>query len=239
VLLEAEDQQKYKQQEREGNSLLLSRIASGFYDHEIMASLRIIQKVPERTVYVRLMHEMEKTGQYPWSPHEPSDFIRAYRHVVNLSREMGIRNIRWVWSPAGDRKAADFWPGSAYVDQIGLSIYATKEWKSTTSKPGQIPSLASLLNDKLWVSRYEKPILLTEVGVTGSDDEKSVWIRDAVQHVSSFPSVWGWVYFDARQPKFMPTEIGFPDWSLSQDQARYLRSLLSGTERNHVITHSL
>ena len=151
---------------------------------------------------------------------------------MNLSREKGIRNIRWVWSPAGDRKAADFWPGADYVDHIGLSIYATREWSSTTSQPGQIPSLASLLNDKLWVAKYGKPILLAEVGVSGSEGQKMAWIRDGIQQLASFSNVWAWVYFDAKQPKFMPTEIGFPDWSLSQSQAHTLQSLLAGIEAN-------
>jgi beta-mannanase len=230
ALLETQDQEKFKRQEKEGNERLLTRIPSGLYDHEIISSLREIQKVSGRTVYVRLMHEMDITGQYPWSPRQPLDFIRSYRHIVNLSREMGIRNIRWVWSPAGDRKAADFWPGADYVDQIGLSIYATREWPSTTSQPGQIPSLASLLSDKLWVSKYGKPILLAEVGVNGSEEEKMAWLRESTEHLISSPSVWAWVYFDAKQPKFMPTKIGLPDWSLSQEQARYLQVLLSSAE---------
>lgn len=218
---------EFKNIEQARNKTLLSDIPNGYYDSALLASLNEIKKYPHHRILVRLMHEMEIVGQYPWSSPESSEFIHAYRYIVNLAKAHNVKNIQWVWSPAGNKNASQYWPGSKYVDHVGLSIYAAASWNPQEQKPHmRIPPFSSLISDKYWVSIYNKPIILAEVGVSGNEAERIQWLADGIPHLKSFHSIWAWLYFDAKQPNFMPTSIGFPDWGLTVKEAQKLKNLL-------------
>jgi len=227
ALMEVGDPHTYAQRERQANLTLLADIAAGRYDEPLLLSLQEIQRAGSGPVLVRFMHEMEITGQYPWSPAQAEAFIAAYRHGVALSRKHGLDRIRWVWSPAGFKKAAAFWPGWDVVDVVGLSLYATPEWNGGLVPPGRNLSLDQLLKARYWVRSYGKPILLAEVGINAPRDEKQAWFRQALADLPYFPEVVGWIYFNQRQPAIVPLEIGFPNWGLTDGEASDLREVLS------------
>lgn len=208
----------YKQKEVE----LLKDIANGVYDKQLIASLIAISRSQNAQTIVRVMHEMEFTRQYPWHTERPNEFIQAYRHVVDLSRRLGIKNLLWMWSPAGLRNAEAYWPGDSYVDYIGLSIYAAPQWNWGHAPDGENLSFETLLKWKYWVEKFNKPIILAEVGVTGSSETKSRWLLNASRSIHKFPKVVGWIYFNQQQPEIVTTEIGLPDWSLSKVEAAQL-----------------
>ena len=227
ALLELGDPTTYAERERQANRSLLAEISAGRHDRDLLVSLRQIAEAGrDHPVLVRLMHEMEITGQYPWSPADPKAFIAAYRHTVALSRRHNLSGIRWVWSPAGAEKAAAFWPGGDMVDFVGVSIYATPEWNGGLVPEGHNLSLDRLLKSKYWVRRYGKPILLTEVGINGPADEKRAWFREAITALPYFPEVVGWVYFNQRQPPIVQLPFGLPNWGLSPQEAADLRKAL-------------
>ena len=62
-------------------------------------------------------------------------FVLAWRHVHDLVMAGGAKNILWVWAPASLRAPSDpsspndtshLYPGDAYVDEIGFSVYNKK-----------------------------------------------------------------------------------------------------------------
>ena len=226
AVLELGDPQTYKHRERQANRTLLADISAGKHDRDLLVSLRMIAGWGDRLVLVRLMHEMEITGQYPWSPADARAFIAAYRHVVRLARHQGFNNLRWVWSPAGFQRAAAFWPGADVVDVVGLSLYATPEWNGALVPNGHNLSLDRLLKDRYWVRRYGKPILLAEVGIQGPSQAKRAWFRQALHDLPYFPEVVGWIYFNQRQPPIVPLPFGLPNWGLSDAEAADLRQSL-------------
>ena len=68
-------------------------------------------------------------GDPTW-PDGPERFRDAYRHVVDLTRRAGARNLTWVFhldaspEPDADWNAAHwYYPGDDYVDWIGFSAY--------------------------------------------------------------------------------------------------------------------
>ena len=80
-------------------------------------------------VYLRYAHEMNGTW-YPWS-YEPRMFVLAWRRLVRLFRSVGVRNVRFVWSPnpnlyEGKRPWLQhlrlYWPGRQYVDYVGSTM---------------------------------------------------------------------------------------------------------------------
>ena len=69
--------------------------------------------------------------------------FRAYRHLVDLSRAAGADDLTWVFHVNGDswprtawNRPAAYYPGDAYVDWIGVSIYGTGRRVSTTAASG-------------------------------------------------------------------------------------------------------
>ncbi len=60
----------------------------------------------------------------------PENFRRAYRHVVDRVRARGATNIKWMFHANNYSYPLDTWnfapayyPGSDYVDWLGLSVY--------------------------------------------------------------------------------------------------------------------
>lgn len=210
---------------------LLSDISAGRHDQHLLASLRRLAADRTQTVYVRLMHEMEIKEQYPWWSKDPQEFIRAYRHVVKLAEDQGLHNLRWIWSPAGFRSAAAFWPGDDVVDYVGLSLYATPEWNANLAPLGTNLSLDQLLKARYWVRRYGKPIILAEVGIDDTPSNRQRWFAEAIHDLRYFPEVVAWVYFNQPQPDIVQLDIAPPNWSLSEQEAQALKKLLEPATR--------
>lgn len=189
---------------------LLGDVLAGRHDAELRAIARTLAAHPG-VVLLRFAHEMDKPGQYPWSYRDPGRYRTLYHSVhARMSRE-GPRNLRWVWSPAGTPQADRFWPGDRYVDLIGISIYASRAWSPDRS----LESFERQVRQKRWLQqRFGRPLLLAEVGVSGSAEDQRRWLREAVASLSRFPEVCGLVYFQAPQPSWMPLVTGHEDWAL-------------------------
>ncbi|MEB3250989.1 MAG: glycosyltransferase family 2 protein [Cyanobacteriota bacterium] len=205
------------------DATLLQDITAGRYDPTLERLFQVIGAASPQPILLRFAHEMEMVGRYPWAVPEAPAYIAAYRHVVDLAREAGVKNVRWVWSPAGNAEARAYWPGAEYVDYVGLSIYATPEWTWGLAPPGELLSFAELISHKYWVAEaYHRPVLLTEVGVNAVPAAKQQWLEEAVRVFNDFPTIRAWVYFNQVQPDIVPLEIGKPAWQLTPDQARRL-----------------
>jgi cellulose synthase (UDP-forming) len=194
-------------------STLLQDIAAGKYNETLDRALHTIHQITPKKVLLRWGHEMEIVGQYPWSVADAQAYIRAYRHLVARARQLGIDNIIWVWSPAGNANAINYWPGEDMVDIVGISIYATPEWHP--DRTHSLPSFDRLMQQKAKVLyHWKKPILIAEVGVNAPPDEQKQWLIQAIDQLKKFPSVIGWVYFNQIQPEIVPLAIPRPNWKL-------------------------
>lgn len=226
AVLSLEPRSTYKEREAAANKMLLKSISNGFYDAELKSSLEALSGPADAPVIIRVMHEMEATKQYPWFNEDPKLFISAYKHIVNLARDMNLKNLQWMWSPVGFVQADKYWPGSEYVDFVGLSIYATPEWNGGFVPKGANLSMDMLLKARYWVRKYDKPIILAEVGINDIPPRRINWLKDAFRSLPYFPEVVGWVYFNQQQPPVITLPFGLPDWSLSPGEASELKSLL-------------
>lgn len=230
INVKEQDMNNYAAIEAEYNKSLLSDIALGKYDESIKTSLNAMASNPRQRVLVRLMHEMEMTRQYPWFSESPESYILAYRHVVELSRNLGFHHLEWIWSPVGLEKASAFWPGADYVDFVGISIYATPEWTWGHAAKGENLPLRTLVEWKSWIKRYGKPLILAEVGVNASPQDQLRWLGEGAKALTTMPEVAAWVYFNQKQPPVITLDIGLPDWSLSKDTAEGLMRKLESSQ---------
>jgi beta-mannanase len=97
--------------------------------------------------------------------------MNPFRHVVDVFREEGVANARWVWSSAGTSRAVEFYPGDDVVDYVGLTILGDPTWDASFGLPAQ--SFSDLLRSRYAVVQgIGKPIIIAELGVSGAIDRQ-------------------------------------------------------------------
>ena len=168
-------------------------IADGYYDNylsEYAASVRDYG----HPVVIGFGHEMNAPW-YSWGYKRvaPATFIAAWRHIVKLFGHFGALNVTWLWTINSDRPGTgpvqDWWPGSKYVDWIGIDGYYVKPSDTFTSVFGHtIEQVRAFTSD---------PVLLSEtaVGPTAGQFEK---INDLFAGMSHWQTL-GLVWFDKDQ----------------------------------------
>jgi beta-mannanase len=194
---------------------VLDAVAAGRADEQLRRLARAVRAAYPQAVLVRWGHEMDLSGLYPWAANAPDLYRAAFRRVVTVFREEEASNARWVWSPAGDPAAEAYYPGDDAVDYIGLTILGDETWDAGFGLPPQ--SFVELLRP-----RYErmvgfgKPIILAEVGVSGSPDRQADWLAQAAGALAEFPAIRALGYFNdvnAANSRLAHR----PDWRLAPE----------------------
>jgi len=193
---------------------VLKDVASGIRDDDLRQLARTARAAAPQVVLVRWGHEMELGTLYPWSGQDPDEYRRAFRRVVTVFREEGATNVRWVWSPAGIAGAEVYYPGDDVVDYVGLTVLGDEGWDRGFGLPPQ--SFAEVLRPRYTlIEQFQKPVIVTEAGVSGTRDRQARWLRNAVPALDEMPLVRAIVYFnDVNTPNtIVPTR---PDWRVDQ-----------------------
>jgi hypothetical protein len=168
----------------------LNDITAGVHDAYLTSWAQGIKALTPNLVYLRILHEQNLIGQYPWTVYPgnpfgntPAQYVAAWQHVVNLFRAQGVTNVRWVFNVGGDLTnnplPAGTYPGDAYVDYVGADMYDTAPVGSVALDAPLIRAIAP-----------SKPVLDGEVG--GS----AAWVSSELSpyaHASHVSVVW----FDA------------------------------------------
>jgi hypothetical protein len=116
----------------------LADIQAGMCDSYLRACAQIAA-ASRSPIYIKFATGMNGK-RHPWCAHEkgnsPALYIAAWRHVVDVFRENGAGNVRWVWAPdpeyAGSTPLASVYPGDRYVDWLAIEgdVIATRPWES-------------------------------------------------------------------------------------------------------------
>lgn len=198
---------------REGPLSLLQGINAGYYDREIQRTCETLADMG-MPVFVRWGHEMEvPTGRYPWADDDSDAYIAAYRRFVDACRTEG-KEFYYVWSPRGDGPHYKYYPGAAYLDVVGLSIYsysvADLDWF------GRVRSFEESLAERYEDARvYGKPIMIAELGVEGGAEWQHQWLAKGLSKMDQFPQVESIVYFNAVDHReAWDPKWPVPDWSI-------------------------
>jgi hypothetical protein len=170
-------------------------------------------------VMVRWGHEMNGNW-YPWSGprngNNPELYIAAYRHVHDLVKGSGARNVIWVWCanatsvPEADfNKAERYYPGDKYVDWVSIDGY---NW-GTSNETSTWQSFDEIFGNSLRdLERYapHKPVLMGEIACTSRGGDKKAWIQNFFSSVKTeYPNLRGWVWFNLNKET---------DWSFESDK---------------------
>lgn len=182
----------------------LDRIAAGDFDAHITRWGQALASWGY-PVQLRFAHEMNGNW-YPWAEglngNQPGDYVQAWRHVHDVVAATGATNVSWVWSPNvpyyGSTDLAGLYPGSGYVDIVGLDGY---NWGTSASWSGWIspqdlfgPGIAQLRGLAPGV-----PILIAETASSEAGGDKAAWNTELVSYLAAQPDVMGFVWFHIQK----------------------------------------
>lgn len=201
----------------------LSAIASGAQDGFLHAFARDMAAF-KHPVLFRLNGEMNGSWEPYFDQAGGPNFIAAWRHVVDVFRADGARNVTWVWcpnvtGPAGSNSAtaedrlAQWYPGDDYVDWTGFDTY---NWSSSNGAPWMTFDQVMTGYPKWYGDTYHavlklapsKPMLLGEFASHNQGGDKTAWIKDALAKIpTTYPAIRAILWFnagDASKPAAWP-----------------------------------
>ena len=178
----------------DGTPVPLASIASG-EDDPYLRSFAAAVKEFRSHIVLSFGHEMNGSW-YPWGYKHtsPKTFVAAWRHIVQVFREAGASNVTWLWTvnvmanniPVPIPSPKDWWPGSAYVNWIGIDGYYYKSSSGFDSVFGPtIAAVRGLSND---------PILIAETGAPPTAGQTAK-INDLFAGVRAY-GLLGFMWFD-------------------------------------------
>jgi mannan endo-1,4-beta-mannosidase len=185
----------------EPTGIKLSAIASGVYDTYLRDYASVVRSYG-RGVIIGFGHEMNGYW-YSWGTRgaRPAEFVAAWRHIVDIFRSAGARNVTWLWTvniidtKTGIPAPGPWWPGSSYVSWVGIDGYYYKpSWTFAPLFGPTIKAVRTLTHD---------PILISETGATAAAG-KAAKITDVFAGVRAY-GLLGLVWYDA---------MGVRDWRI-------------------------
>lgn len=200
----------------------LKEITQGVYDAYFEEAADAVHEFGG-PVFISINHEMNGTwepfseaydgSQGPAPKVTASDFILAWRHMVDIFRRKGANNAAFVWSPnvpdVGPVPFTKYYPGDEYVDWVGASFYSGNP----------IENLDQIY--RTYAAR--KPIFITE-WATGADKNKyyvgfpgeAKWVDSFFKSLNTrYPRVKAISWF-----QWDKTQYGESNYQLQRDAAQ-------------------
>jgi hypothetical protein len=188
----------------------IAGIASGQYDGYLTAYAEAVRAY-RHPIILSFGHEMNGSwSSWGYTHTSPATFVAAWRHIVDLFRELGAGNVTWLWTVniINDTQRgripppAPWWPGSSYVNWVGIDGYYLKSsWQFAPLFGPTIAKVHALTSD---------PILIAETGATAAAGQPAK-IADVFAGIHSY-GLLGFVWFDS-------TNSIHQDFSLSSPAA--------------------
>ncbi|HXZ72785.1 MAG TPA: glycosyl hydrolase [Streptosporangiaceae bacterium] len=178
----------------EPRNVSLAAIAEGKYD-AYLSQFAVHVKAYGHPVIMSFGHEMNGFW-YPWANRHtsPATFVAAWRHIVTLFRDLGARNVTWLWTAniidnRNNRipSPRPWWPGGSYVNWVGIDGYYQKP--SFAFAPLFGPTIANVR------TFTHKPILIAETGVATVAGQPAK-IADLFKGVHAY-GLLGFIWFDS------------------------------------------
>jgi len=183
-------------------------------------------------ILIRPFAEMDG-DYYPWGYHtngnnNPADFVKAWKHVVDIYRKVGATNVQFVWCQSslqqdlidkGNNRniLKQLYPGDDYVDYLALDGYASAKnnWRSVSDEFG--PSY------QLLTSFSTRPMIFFEIGTSENPNDptaKANWITQGFLTTipTQFPAVKAVSWMDAKNSFINPGTTNDADWAVDTSQ---------------------
>lgn len=182
----------------------LANITAGNFDTHIRNYAKAA-KATNTDFYLRPMHEMNGNW-YPWAEsvngNKKGDYIKAWKHIVDIFRSEGATNAKFVWCPnvnySGSTPLAQVFPGDDYIDYICMDGY---NWGNTNGGWQSFSTLfASTYNQITTLST--KPVIIGETASAEQGGNKANWITSAYgPEIDTMPRIVLINWFNANKEK--------------------------------------
>ena len=100
-------------------------IASGAWDKSVILPEAGALKSFHHKIFLDFNHEFDNSETKQTGT--PAQYKAAYRHIENVMKRAGVRNVIWAWVSTGDvyhaKRIKESYPGPRYVDWIGYDPY--------------------------------------------------------------------------------------------------------------------
>jgi hypothetical protein len=188
-------------------SVSLANVAEGRYDPYLRSYAIAVKKFGTQVI-LSFCHEMNGAW-YSWgyTHTSPAVFVAAWRHVVNVFRSEGARNVTWLWtvniisSTNNIPSPAPWWPGRSYVTWVGIDgYYYGPSWRFDSTFGPTIAAVRDLT---------AAPVLVAETGASTSAGQPAK-ITDLFSGVQAY-GLRGFVWFDE--------DYGGRDWRIGSPAA--------------------
>ncbi len=141
-------------------------------------------------------------------------YIAAWRKVVSIFQARGVTNAKYLWIMtanafrvgSGDRRFAIKWyPGDAYVDDLGADVYNDYTCRSTSDSPWYPLTTEIEKFRQFGAARPTKPMWLAEWASTDDPADlgrKAQWITQAREALKApaYDQIVGVLYFHKNRP---------------------------------------
>jgi mannan endo-1,4-beta-mannosidase len=150
----------------------VAAIAAGRYDSYLRSYAAAVRSYGH-PVIIGFGHEMNGWW-FSWGYRHtsPAQFVAAWRHIVNVFRAQGASNATWLWTiniidtQGGIEPPAPWWPGSSYVNWVGIDGYYYKpSWTFAPLFGPTIKAVRALTRD---------PILISETAAGNADQPTKI-----------------------------------------------------------------
>jgi hypothetical protein len=180
-----------------------SVIASGTYDSYLIGLAKSAALWHARFLF-RYGHEMNGTW-YPWAAsvngNTPASYVAAWRHVHQIFAQAGASNVVWVWCPNSDgpTPVSEVFPGSAYVNVVGMDGY---NWGTSNGGWRTPTQIFSGLMSAIRIAAPGEPMLINETGSAEAGGSKATWLSQLFSFVQAQSGLAGVVhsYFGTLWP---------------------------------------
>jgi hypothetical protein len=184
-------------------------IAKGTWDKQLRAEAKLV-KAFGKPMMVTFQSEPELTRVRPYG--SAAQYVAAWRHIFDVFRFEGVKNVAWVWDVTGDvtdHGAAypSWYPGDFFVNWIMWDPY---NWYSCIHKGGTWESFAQKVESMYsWLTSHSgkrgngdylsKPWGIGETGTVEGKTAtaKAKWFESSVSAIrSTFPRIRAVIWSD-------------------------------------------
>lgn len=136
----------------------------------------------------------------------PARYIEAYRHIVDVMRASGARNLQWVWHVNWDddpetrwNRMENYFPGDSYCDWLALSAYGALTPRAQ-DEPESFREEVDAAYSRLTKLAPGKPIIVAEFGsdIHYRKVSAASWARAALENLFSgrWPAIIGFCWWN-------------------------------------------
>lgn len=173
--------------------------ATGAYDKYFVKVAQNLVNAGQSNAIVRLGWEMNCSCQTWSAKNDPTSYIKYWRKVVSAMRGVSGQKFTFLWAPGSGNSLGTFdtdraYPGDAYVDAVGASLYDHSENFAPSDYVGRWGHFYDQDYGLKWLAsfgkQHGKPIALAEWGLSslssgwgGGDDP--YFIKKVYEYVAT------------------------------------------------------